>query len=80
MGLETARLRASKGAKVSLADVQEEALMKVASEIENDGGKVLATVIDIKDRAQVEAWIKRTVDVRQARRSCQSCRGYRKTY
>jgi NAD(P)-dependent dehydrogenase (short-subunit alcohol dehydrogenase family) len=62
MGLETAKLLASKGAKVSLADVQEEALLKAAAEIGKSGGKVMATVVDVRNRQQVEDWIKKTVE------------------
>ncbi|KAK7414779.1 hypothetical protein QQX98_006381 [Neonectria punicea] len=62
MGLEAAKLLASKGAKVSLADVQEEALNKVVREINESGGSAIGTVVDVRDRAQVEAWIKTTVD------------------
>jgi NAD(P)-dependent dehydrogenase (short-subunit alcohol dehydrogenase family) len=62
MGLETAKLLASKGAKVSLADVQEEALKKVAADIEASGGKVISSVVDVRNRAQVEEWINKTVE------------------
>ena len=63
MGLETAKLLASKGAKVSLADVQKEALEKVVGEIQQSGGSAIGTVVDVKDRAQVENWIKNTVEI-----------------
>jgi len=61
MGLETAKLIASRGAHVSLADVQEGALSKVAGEIEAAGGKVMTSVVDVRVRCQVEDWIKKTV-------------------
>jgi len=61
MGLETAKLLASKGAKVSLADVQEKALREAAADIESTGGSVMATVVDVSKRAQVDAWIAQTV-------------------
>ena len=60
MGLETAMLLAAKGAKVSMADVQEEALKTAAADIEKAGGTVLATVVNVCDRKQVEDWIKKT--------------------
>lgn len=62
MGMETAKLLASKGAKVSLADVQDEALQKVVEDIQSQGGQAMGTVVDIRNRQQVEAWIKATVD------------------
>lgn len=62
VGLETAKLLASKGAKVSLADVQEEALQKVVSEITAAGGTAFGTVVDVRNRTQVEDWIKKTVE------------------
>ena len=62
MGLETAKLLAAKGAKISMADVQEEALKTAAADIEKAGGTVLATVVNVCDRKQVEDWIKKTVD------------------
>jgi NAD(P)-dependent dehydrogenase (short-subunit alcohol dehydrogenase family) len=62
MGLESAKLLASKGAMLSLADVQEEALNKVVEEIRQSGGEAIGTVVDIRNRTQVEDWIKKTVD------------------
>ncbi|KAH6990263.1 hypothetical protein EDB80DRAFT_897848 [Ilyonectria destructans] len=62
MGLESAKLLATKGAKLSLADVQEEALKQVVLDINNSGGTAIGTVVDVRERAQVEAWIKTTVD------------------
>ncbi|CAK7231957.1 hypothetical protein SCUCBS95973_008099 [Sporothrix curviconia] len=62
MGLETAKLLASKGAKVSLADVQETALGKVVKEITDAGGKAMGRVVDVRNRQQVEDWIKATAE------------------
>ena len=62
MGLELSKYLASQGAIVSLADVQESALKSLAIEIENAGGKVTFAVVDVRDRASVESWIKSTVD------------------
>jgi len=61
IGLETAILLASKGAKVSLADIQENALQEAASVIESRGGVVMTTVVDVSKRAQVDEWIAQTV-------------------
>lgn len=62
MGLESAKLLASKGAKVSLADVQEEALNQVVADIKATGGQAIGTVVDICNRAAVESWIQTTVE------------------
>jgi NAD(P)-dependent dehydrogenase (short-subunit alcohol dehydrogenase family) len=62
MGLETAKLLASHGAKVSIADVQEGPLKEAVASIEKSGGKIIGSVVDVTKRDQVEAWIKKTVD------------------
>lgn len=62
VGLETAKLLASKGAKVSLADVQGDALNNVVSEITKAGGQAIGTVVDVRNRVQVEDWVTKTVD------------------
>jgi NAD(P)-dependent dehydrogenase (short-subunit alcohol dehydrogenase family) len=62
MGLETAKLLAKKGAKVSIADVQEGPLKEAVAEIEKNGGTVMGTVVDVRKRDQVENWIKKTVE------------------
>ena len=59
MGLETAKLLASKGAKVSLADVQEKALNEAVAAITSAGGTAMGSVVDVRNRAQVEAWIRK---------------------
>lgn len=60
MGLETAKLLASKGAKVSLTDVQEEPLNKVVLEIHDAGGQAMGVVVDVSKRKQVGDWIAAT--------------------
>jgi NAD(P)-dependent dehydrogenase (short-subunit alcohol dehydrogenase family) len=61
MGLETARLFASKGAKLSLADIQERPLEDLKSELEHSGAQVLAAVVDVSSRKDVEDWVGATV-------------------
>lgn len=61
MGLQAAKLLGSKGAKLSLADVQEGPVKAAAEEIEKAGGKAIASVVDVRDRKQCEAWIEKTV-------------------
>jgi NADP-dependent 3-hydroxy acid dehydrogenase YdfG len=62
MGLATAKHVANKGARLSLADVQEAPLKALAAEIQSQGGTGIATEVDIRNRQQVESWIQRRAD------------------
>jgi NAD(P)-dependent dehydrogenase (short-subunit alcohol dehydrogenase family) len=64
MGRATAILLASRGAKVSLCDVQESLLMAAVKEINETEVEEVAmgAVVDIRDRSQVESWISKTVE------------------
>ncbi|OWY49564.1 NAD(P)-binding protein [Alternaria alternata] len=62
IGLETARLFASKGAKLALADVQEKPLKDLESELRTAGAQVMIQVVDVSKRADVESWIANTVE------------------
>ena len=61
IGLVTAKLLASRGAKVSIGDVQEGPLEEAAKEIRSSGGEVMTFKMDVRDRKQVDAWIDATV-------------------
>lgn len=61
IGLETAKLLSSRGAKLSIADVQEGALQEAATAIRSAGGEVFTFKLDVRDRKQVDTWIDRTV-------------------
>jgi NAD(P)-dependent dehydrogenase (short-subunit alcohol dehydrogenase family) len=62
IGLETAYLLASRGAKLSLADVQEEALHEAKAHIEKTyQAEALVFALDVRKYDQVEAWITETV-------------------
>ncbi|KAF2435486.1 NAD(P)-binding protein [Tothia fuscella] len=61
MGLATAKLLASRGAKLSLADVKEEKLNALMSELHAAGVDVMSSIVDVSNRMQVEDWIKATV-------------------
>lgn len=63
IGLATAKLCAARGAKVSIADVHETQLASAKTDIESVGGTVLTSVVDVRNRAHVEAWIACTVDI-----------------
>lgn len=62
MGYETSKMLAERGAKVSMADVQEKALFEAAEKIRAAGGQVMAQVVDVRDRKQVDDWIKNTAE------------------
>jgi NAD(P)-dependent dehydrogenase (short-subunit alcohol dehydrogenase family) len=62
IGLETSRLLASKGAKLSLADVQEKPLKELEAELQQSGVQVISFVVDVSKRDQVEHWIAATVE------------------
>lgn len=61
IGAATAKLLASRGAKVSITDVQERGLDETVKAIEEAAGSVISAVLDVRDRTQVEAWISQTV-------------------
>ena len=59
IGLCTAHLLASRGAKLSLADVQQAALDKAREDIQSKypSSEVLASVVDVRKYEQVQKWI-----------------------
>ncbi|KAF1922808.1 3-alpha--hydroxysteroid dehydrogenase [Didymella exigua CBS 183.55] len=63
IGEETARLFASKGAVLSLADVQEERLQRLKAELmqTHPEAKIIAVTVDVSQRKEVEDWISETV-------------------
>jgi len=63
IGLSTAKLLSSLGAKVSIGDLHQDSLDAVAKDIKASGGEVLVKVIDVRKRDTVESWIKETVTV-----------------
>ncbi|OBT82415.1 hypothetical protein VE02_08394 [Pseudogymnoascus sp. 03VT05] len=62
IGRATVKLLASLGAKVSIGDLQQEALDAVAKEVKDAGhGDVFSKTIDVRKAETVEAWIDETV-------------------
>lgn len=61
MGLATAKLVASRGAIVSMADINEAAL-QTAIESLPASEKHIYTIIDVRDSSQVDSWIQSTVE------------------
>lgn len=65
IALATAKVLASRGAKLSIADVNEEGLAKAAQEIKEASPKseeVLTAKVDVRKINEVESWIKKTVE------------------
>jgi NAD(P)-dependent dehydrogenase (short-subunit alcohol dehydrogenase family) len=61
MGLATAQLLASRGARISLADINERALEDAIQSLPNSD-KHMSTVIDVRNSKSVDGWIQSTVD------------------
>jgi len=64
IGLSTAKLLASRGAAVSLADVQDKALQeaKAAIQAETKDAKVFTFVVDVQNNQTVVDWVAKTVE------------------
>lgn len=60
MGLATAKILASRGANVSIADINEKAA-KTAVESLTNSDKHMYTVVDVRNSDVVDAWIKSTL-------------------
>lgn len=60
MGLATAKLVASRGAIVSMADINEAALITAIESLAGSN-KHIYTVADVRDSSQVDSWIQSTV-------------------
>jgi NAD(P)-dependent dehydrogenase (short-subunit alcohol dehydrogenase family) len=61
MGLATAKLLASRGATISLADINEKAL-ETATRSWSFSYKHMSTVVDVRNSKSVDEWIQSTVD------------------
>ena len=64
IGLSTASLLVSQGAKVSICDSNSTTLSSALSLLQSqcrDGGEVLATRVDVRKREEVDAWIAEVV-------------------
>jgi len=65
IGFETAKLLVARGAKVSIADVQNNLLDDAAAAIRKHSGNdaaILTSVVDVRDSDSVAAWISKTVE------------------
>jgi NAD(P)-dependent dehydrogenase (short-subunit alcohol dehydrogenase family) len=61
MGIETCKMLAARGAKVSMADIQTDTMYAARDEIIEAGGQAIATKVDIRNEAEVDDWIDLTV-------------------
>jgi NAD(P)-dependent dehydrogenase (short-subunit alcohol dehydrogenase family) len=65
IGLATAKLLISQGAKLSISDIDEKALERATKDIEGcggNGGEVFAVAADVRSTAQIKAWMSSTYD------------------
>jgi len=63
IALSTAHLLASRGATLSLADLQEATLSTVASEIRSKYEvPVLTSILDVRTASSVDSWISKTIE------------------
>src|SRR5262245_59985075 len=61
IGREMARRYAADGARVAVADINDETARRTAAEIAAAGGDALAVAADVTDPAQVEALVRQVV-------------------
>ena len=62
LGESTAKLLASRGAKVVLGARRKDRIDSVVKEISATGGKAAGFAVDVRNRSQVETFIKEAVD------------------
>ncbi len=65
IALATAKILASRGAKISIADISEQNLEKAAESIKeasSNSEEVLTTKADVRNIGEIESWIKKTVE------------------
>jgi NAD(P)-dependent dehydrogenase (short-subunit alcohol dehydrogenase family) len=61
IGLQVSKLAASKGAKLALADIQQEPLDKLVTELKAAGTEVVGTRVNVASCQEVDDWINATV-------------------
>ncbi|KIW39621.1 uncharacterized protein PV06_08218 [Exophiala oligosperma] len=61
IALAVTKLLAERGARLALADLQEDALKKVVSELQSQGVEVVGTKVDVSSSDAVDNWIASTV-------------------
>ena len=58
IGFETSKILASRGAILSIADNRAGPLATAAATLQGSGAKILSTVIDTRNKHEVESWSK----------------------
>jgi NADP-dependent 3-hydroxy acid dehydrogenase YdfG len=58
IGFETSKILASRGAILSIADNRAGPLAAAATTLKGSGAKILSTVIDTRNKLEVESWSK----------------------
>jgi 3-oxoacyl-[acyl-carrier protein] reductase len=62
IGLATARKFAAEGARVVVADLRAEPVEAAVSSVRAAGGQAIGVVVDVTDRAQVDAMVRRALE------------------
>ncbi|EXJ66157.1 uncharacterized protein A1O5_10773 [Cladophialophora psammophila CBS 110553] len=62
MGLQLANLAASRGAKLALADIQEEPLKQLVDELVSSGVDAIGTRVNVASDKEVDAWVEATIN------------------
>ncbi|KAL9085191.1 MAG: hypothetical protein Q9165_007722 [Trypethelium subeluteriae] len=62
IGLAVAKLLASRGATLSLADLDQSAVDSLVSSLGSSGCKCFGVAVDVRQSSQVDAWIAKTVE------------------
>lgn len=57
IGLELAKLCAARGAKLAIADIQEEALQRAVTEIKASGTDIIGKKVNVASHKEVDDWI-----------------------
>lgn len=62
IGLAVAKQLKAQGARVSIADANQDALSNAEKQLGGSSDEVLATLVDVRDDPQVRSWIKSTIE------------------
>jgi NADP-dependent 3-hydroxy acid dehydrogenase YdfG len=63
IGRATSQLLAQSGAILSLADINGEAVQHLAKSLTDNGGDAFWKQVDVRNREEVDAWIRDTVQI-----------------
>src|SRR3546814_14717690 len=74
IGLATAKRLASEGAKVVIADIDEDGAERAANEMRETGAEAAASRLDLADEASIEALVDRSDERRVGKECVRTCR------